>query len=72
MFENQIAQLCDLAHVAIDWDNICAMAPPHEPELASPEDTSQFKDPEPRDEPEELYKPARKFEGNQLPFIGFT
>jgi hypothetical protein len=48
------------------------MSPPHEAELSSPEDASSFPDPEPRDEPEELFKPARKFEGNQLPFIGFT
>eukprot|EP00036_Acanthoecidae_sp_10tr_P014489 CAMPEP_0206289884 /NCGR_PEP_ID=MMETSP0106_2-20121207/2340_1 /ASSEMBLY_ACC=CAM_ASM_000206 /TAXON_ID=81532 /ORGANISM="Acanthoeca-like sp., Strain 10tr" /LENGTH=1385 /DNA_ID=CAMNT_0053720439 /DNA_START=135 /DNA_END=4292 /DNA_ORIENTATION=+ len=56
----------------IEWDNIQAMAAPHEPEVSSEEDAVNFDDPEPRDEPEELFKVARKFEGNSLAFVGFT
>ena len=55
-----------------DFDTLRLKTPPIVPELTSVEDSSQFEDVEPADMPIELFKESRKFEGNHLPFVGFS
>eukprot|EP00040_Diaphanoeca_grandis_P035662 m.224830 g.224830 ORF g.224830 m.224830 type:complete len:1447 (-) comp33445_c0_seq2:363-4703(-) len=56
----------------IEWESIHQRTPPVVPELKSVEDSSNFPDPEPPEEPVELLKEGRKFEGYHLPFVGFS
>lgn len=57
----------------VNWEEIRQTTPPVVPELAAIDDMSNFSEVEARDTPEELFKKSqRKFEGNHLPFIGFT
>ncbi|KRK06472.1 rho-associated protein kinase 1 isoform X3 [Drosophila yakuba] len=54
------------------FDNIRESVPPVVPELSSDDDTRNFEDIERDEKPEEVFPIPKGFDGNHLPFIGFT
>ncbi|XP_036318159.1 rho-associated protein kinase 1 isoform X2 [Rhagoletis pomonella] len=54
------------------FDNIRNSVPPVVPELSSDDDTRNFEDIERDESPEEVFPVPKSFDGNHLPFIGFT
>ncbi|XP_016984677.1 rho-associated protein kinase 1 isoform X2 [Drosophila rhopaloa] len=54
------------------FDNIRESVPPVVPELSSDDDTRNFEDIERDEKPEEVFPVPKGFDGNHLPFIGFT
>ena len=54
------------------FDNIRESVPPVVPELSSDDDTRNFEDIERDETPEEVFPIPKNFDGNHLPFIGFT
>ncbi|XP_030377944.1 rho-associated protein kinase 1 isoform X1 [Scaptodrosophila lebanonensis] len=54
------------------FDNIRESVPPVVPELSSDDDTRNFEDIERDEKPEEMFPVPKTFDGNHLPFIGFT
>ncbi|XP_067640039.1 rho-associated protein kinase 1 isoform X4 [Eurosta solidaginis] len=54
------------------FDNIRNSVPPVVPELTSDDDTRNFEDIERDESPEEVFPVPKSFDGNHLPFIGFT
>ncbi|XP_032593723.1 rho-associated protein kinase 1 isoform X4 [Drosophila grimshawi] len=54
------------------FDNIRESVPPVVPELASDDDTRNFEDIERDEKTEEVFPVPKSFDGNHLPFIGFT
>ncbi|XP_054731192.1 rho-associated protein kinase 1 isoform X2 [Anastrepha obliqua] len=54
------------------FDNIRDSVPPVVPELSSDDDTRNFEDIERDESPEEVFPVPKSFDGNHLPFIGFT
>ncbi|BFG03011.1 rho-associated protein kinase 1 [Drosophila madeirensis] len=54
------------------FDNIRESVPPVVPELTSDDDTRNFEDIERDEKPEEVFPVPKGFDGNHLPFIGFT
>lgn len=57
----------------LDFANLRAMTPPIIPEIGAPESAMNFPDVDQKaPKPPETFKTSRKFEGNQLPFVGFT
>ncbi|XP_064548657.1 LOW QUALITY PROTEIN: rho-associated protein kinase 1 [Drosophila montana] len=54
------------------FDNIRESVPPVVPELTSDDDTRNFEDIERDEKPEEMFPVPKSFDGNHLPFIGFT
>uniref|UniRef100_W8BVK1 Rho-associated protein kinase let-502 n=1 Tax=Ceratitis capitata TaxID=7213 RepID=W8BVK1_CERCA len=54
------------------FDNIRDSVPPVVPELTSDDDTRNFEDIERDESPEEVFPVPKTFDGNHLPFIGFT
>lgn len=54
------------------YPGIRSMTPPYVPETSDLEAATNFPEVEKPDQPVELFKESRKFEGNHLPFIGFT
>ncbi|EDW82277.2 uncharacterized protein Dwil_GK25713, isoform A [Drosophila willistoni] len=54
------------------FDNIRESVPPVVPELSSDDDTRNFEDIERDEKPEEVFPVPKSFDGNHLPFIGFT
>ncbi|XP_073833480.1 rho associated coiled-coil containing protein kinase isoform X3 [Musca autumnalis] len=54
------------------FDNIRESVPPVIPELSSDDDTRNFEDIERDETPEEVFPVPKNFDGNHLPFIGFT
>ncbi|XP_023291208.2 rho-associated protein kinase 1 isoform X4 [Lucilia cuprina] len=54
------------------FDNIRESVPPVVPELSSDDDTRNFEDIEREETPEEVFPIPKNFDGNHLPFIGFT
>lgn len=54
------------------FDGIRESVPPVVPELSSDDDTRNFEDIERDDSPEEVFPVTKSFDGNHLPFIGFT
>ncbi|KAL9885164.1 rho associated coiled-coil containing protein kinase isoform 4-T4 [Glossina fuscipes fuscipes] len=55
-----------------NFDNIRESVPPVVPELSSDDDTRNFEDIERDETPEEVFPTPKNFDGNHLPFIGFT
>nr|XP_036221478.1 rho-associated protein kinase 1 isoform X2 [Bactrocera oleae] len=54
------------------FDNIRDSVPPVVPELSSDDDTRNFEDIDRDESPEEVFPTPKSFDGNHLPFIGFT
>ncbi|XP_037936362.1 rho-associated protein kinase 1 isoform X2 [Teleopsis dalmanni] len=54
------------------FENIRESVPPVVPELSSDDDTRNFEDIERDETPEEVFPIPKTFDGNHLPFIGFT
>nr|XP_017036194.1 rho-associated protein kinase 1 isoform X2 [Drosophila kikkawai] len=54
------------------FDNIRESVPPVVPELSSDDDTRNFEDIERDEKTEEVFPVPKGFDGNHLPFIGFT
>lgn len=54
------------------FDNIRESVPPVVPELSSDDDTRNFEDIERDEKAEEVFPVPKGFDGNHLPFIGFT
>jgi hypothetical protein len=51
---------------------VCAAVPPVVPELDGDTDTRNFDDIEKDHTPEETFPVPKAFNGNHLPFVGFT
>lgn len=72
---NGIAEIKKHAFFRTDqwtWDNISSCVPPVQPELTSEIDTQNFdpiEDPAPE---QQSFPPPMEFQGNHLPFVGFT
>ncbi|XP_055847217.1 rho-associated protein kinase 1 isoform X2 [Episyrphus balteatus] len=54
------------------FENIRESVPPVVPELSSDDDTRNFEDIERDETPEEVFPVPKTFDGNHLPFVGFT